>query len=93
MMQNKQQNQTKNRFPPGNPILVGIIKDKETNKDFSMVQDHSNGKMVHDIQASGLRVFVMVMEFTLQWQAKNILVNGRMVSVTAKESGLNQMDK
>jgi hypothetical protein len=45
--------------------------------------------MVHVIQVSGLMVFVMVMEFTRPKQAKNIVVNGKMMYATAKVSGLN----
>jgi hypothetical protein len=49
--------------------------------------------MVQVIQASGLKVFVMVMAFTQPNQEKNIVVNGKMMYVMAKVSGLNQMDQ
>ena len=63
------------------------------NEDFVTVQDQLNGKMVQVIQASGLKVFVMVMAFTQPNQEKNIVVNGKMMYVMAKVSGLNQMDQ
>ena len=74
-------------------ILVKIIKEREMNEDFVTVQDQLNGKMVQVIQASGLKVFVMVMAFTQPNQEKNIVVNGKMMYVMAKVSGLNQMDQ
>jgi len=39
----------------------------------------------------GLRVFVMVTEFTEPNQVKNIVVNGKMMSATEKASGPKQM--
>jgi len=41
----------------------------------------------------GLRVFVMVTEFTEPNQVKNIVVNGKMMSVTARVNGLKQMEQ
>ena len=45
------------------------------------------GKMKQAMKASGLRMPVMVTEFTELNQAKNIVVNGKMMSVTAKANG------
>jgi hypothetical protein len=47
--------------------------------------------MVLNIQESGLKVYAMVMEFLLPKLEKNIEDNGKMMSVTAKVSGLNRM--
>lgn len=53
--------------------------------------DQLNGKMNQAMKVSGFKVLVMVMEFIGLRQAKNIVVNGKMMSVTEKASGLKQM--
>jgi len=55
-----------------------------------MESDPLIGKMIPVMKASGLRVLVMVTEFTEPKQVTNIVVNGKMMSVTEKASGLKQ---
>ena len=52
-----------------------------------MELDQLNGKMSQAMKASGFKELVMVMEFTEPRQAKNIVVNGKMMSVTEKANG------
>ena len=49
------------------------------------------GKMSQAMKVSGFKELVMVMEFTEPRQAKNIVVNGKMMSATEKASGPKQM--
>jgi len=49
--------------------------------------------MVQVIKVNGLRALVMVMEFTKQNKVKNIVANGKMMSVTAKVSGLKPKEQ
>ena len=49
--------------------------------------------MAPAIKVSGLRVLVMGTEFTEPNKAKNIVANGKMMSVTAKASGPKQMEQ
>jgi len=55
-----------------------------------MESDPLNGKMSPAMKASGLRVLVMVMEYTETKQVMNIVANGKMMSDTEKASGLKQ---
>jgi hypothetical protein len=55
-----------------------------------MESDPLNGKMIPVMKASGLRVLVMVTEFTEPNQVMNIVVNGKMMYVTEKASRLKQ---
>jgi hypothetical protein len=45
------------------------------------------------MKANGFKVLVMVMEFTEQRQAKNIVVNGKMMFVMEKENGPKQTEQ
>jgi hypothetical protein len=72
-------------------ILVMAMLEPEIKMDCVMESDQLNGKMNQAMTASGFKVLVMVMEFTEQRQAKNIVVNGKMMFVTEKASGPKQM--
>ena len=69
------------------------IKGKEMNKVGVMVLDLSIGTMDQVMKANGLRMFVMVMEFIDDRQAKNIVANGKMMFVTAKVNGLMRTEE
>ena len=45
------------------------------------------------MKVNGMKELVMVMEFTEPKQGKNIVVNGKMMYVMVKESGLMQMEQ
>jgi len=68
-------------------ILVMAMLEPEIKWDVVTELDPLNGKMNQAMKASGLRMLVMVTEFTELNQAKNIVVNGKMMSVTAKANG------
>lgn len=70
-----------------------VIKGKEIIKDVVMVLDKLFGKMDQVTKVSGMRMLVMVMEYSEQKQVKNIVANGKMMYVTAKVSGLMQMEE
>jgi len=59
--------------------------------DFVMELEQLIGKMSQAMKASGFKELVMVMEFTEPRQAKNIVVNGKMMSAKKKASGPKQM--
>jgi hypothetical protein len=73
-------------------ILVMAIKGKEMNKDVAMELDQSFGMMDQVMKASGIKIIVMVMEFTDKNLVKNIAVNGKTMFVMAKVNGLIQME-
>jgi hypothetical protein len=73
-------------------ILVMAIKGKEMNKDVAMELDQSFGMMDQVMKASGIKIIVMVMEFTDKNLVKNIAVNGKTMFVMAKVNGLMQME-
>jgi len=74
-------------------IHVMAIKEQKIKWDVVTELDPLNGKMSPAMKASGLRVLVMVTEFTEPKQAKNIVANGKMMSVMAKASGLKQTEQ
>ena len=69
-------------------ILVMAMLEPEIKWGVVTELDPLNGKMKPAMKASGLKMLVMVTEFTELNQAKNIVVNGKMMSVTEKASGL-----
>jgi hypothetical protein len=68
------------------------IKGKEMNKDVAMELDQSFGMMDQVMKASGIKVIVMVTEFTDKNLVKNIAVNGKTMFVMVKVNGLMQME-
>lgn len=74
-------------------IHVKTIKVKEIHKDAAMELEQSIGQINQVMKGSGFRDIVMVTEFTDKNQAKNIVVNGKMMFVTAKVNGLMQMEE
>ena len=65
-----------------------VTREPEIQWDVVMELDPLNGQMDPAIKVSGLKMSVMVMEFTKLKKAKNIVANGKMMSVTEKASGL-----
>ena len=72
---------------------VKTIKGKEIHKDAAMELEQSFGQINQVMKGSGFKDIVMVTEFTDKNQAKNIVVNGKMMFVTAKVNGLMQMEE
>ena len=70
-----------------------VIKGKEIIKDVVMVLDQSFGTMDHFMKVSGMRMLVMVLEYSEKKQVKNIVANGKMMFVKAKINGLIQMEE
>ena len=68
-------------------ILVMAMLEPEIKWGVVTELDPLNGKMNLAMKASGLRVSVMVTEFTEPKKAKNIVVNGKTMSVMAKANG------